>query len=192
MFDETFLVARFKQLGTYAPVLFVALFVVALTLGFPGNVLAIVGGTVFGLIWGTILSLFGSTFGAMGAFWLARYLLHDRANQHFNDHPVLQRLNRSIARYPFTFVLAVRLTPLSPFSLVNFLFGLTPINLKTYTIATFLGLIPLTFAYSWLGVSGNTALRGGDRLPFILALAFMTLLSILPILTQKSLYGNER
>lgn len=192
IFDEAFLVTEFKQLGGYAPVVFVLLFTVSLTLGLPGNVLAVAGGAVFGLTWGTLLSLFGSTFGAVGAFGIARYLFHDSAKQRFNYHPWLQRLNRSLACYPFTFVVAVRLTPLSPFSLVNFLFGLTPIDLKTYTVATFLGLIPLTFAYCWLGASGNTALHGGDRLPLFLALALLTLLSILPILTKKTVRGNGR
>ncbi len=185
LFDEAFLTFEFKQLGNYAPLLFVAVFTVTLTLGFPGNVLAVVGGAVFGLVWGTLWSLLGSTLGAVGAFWLGRYLLHDHVAQRFGHHPLLQRLNRAIAHYPFTFVVAVRFTPLSPFSLVNFLFGLTPIDLKTYTLGTFLGLIPLTLAYSWLGVSGYEALNGGDRVPLYLAFGILTVLSVLPIMIKK-------
>ncbi len=185
LFDETLLTAEFKHLGSAAPLWFVLLFTIALALGFPGNVLAVVGGAVFGLTWGTIWSLLGSTLGAIAAFWLARHLLHGWVTRHFGQHPWLRRLNQAIAQYPFTFVLATRFTPLSPFSLVNFLFGLTPIDLKTYTIGTFLGLIPLTLAYSWLGVSGLTALHGGDRWSLYLALGFLTLLSVLPILVPK-------
>ena len=185
LFDQTFLTAEFKQLGISAPVCFVLLFTVALALGLPGNVLAVVGGSVFGLTWGTIWSLIGSTFGAVAAFWVARYLVHDWVTRYLGHHRLLQRLNQAIAHYPLTIVLATRFTPLSPFSLVNFLFGLTPIDLKTYAVGTFLGLIPLTFAYSWLGVSGYAAFQGGDHVSLYLALAFLTLLSVLPILMRR-------
>ncbi|MBF2029310.1 MAG: TVP38/TMEM64 family protein [Oscillatoriales cyanobacterium C42_A2020_001] len=185
LFDEAFLTAEFKHLGTYAPLLFVLVFTIALTLGFPGNVLAVVGGAVFGLAWGTVWSLLGSTLGAVGAFWLGRYLLHDQVMHRFGNHPLLQRLNQAIGRSPFLFTLAVRFTPLSPFSLVNFLFGLTAIDLKTYTLGTFLGLIPLTLAYSWLGVSGYAAFHGGDRSPLYLVFGVLTVLSILPMFVQK-------
>ncbi|NJP10699.1 MAG: TVP38/TMEM64 family protein [Leptolyngbyaceae cyanobacterium RU_5_1] len=185
LFDEEFLITEFKLLGAYAPLFFVLLFTVAVSLGFPGNVMAVAGGAVFGLFWGTLWSLLGSTLGAVGAFWLARYLLHDWVKRHFGHYSMLQRLNQAIAYYPFTFTLAVRFTPLSPFSLVNFLFGLTPIDLKTYTLGTFLGLIPLTLAYSWIGVTGREVLHGGDRFPFFLALGFLTLLSLLPMLARK-------
>jgi uncharacterized membrane protein YdjX (TVP38/TMEM64 family) len=185
LFNEEFLVSEFKRSGGYAPLLFVLIFSIAISLGFPGNVMAIAGGALFGLFWGTIWSLVGSTLGAIGAFGLARYFLHGPIERQFGHHPMLRRLNRAIATYPFSIVLAVRFTPLSPFSLVNFLFGLTRIPLKTYAVGTLLGLIPLTLTYSWLGVTGQQLLQGGDRLPFFLALGMLTLLSVLPIFIKK-------
>ena len=183
--NEALLVDMVRQQGQYAPLFFVLLFTVATSLGFPGNVISIVGGAVFGLVWGTVWSLLGATFGAMGAFLLARSLLHKWFIRQFGHLTLLQRLNRAIAEYPFALVLASRFTPLSPFSLLNFLFGLTPIDLKTYSCGTFLGLIPLTFAYSWLGITGHAALNGGDRIPLIFALSLLTILSLLPVLTTK-------
>jgi uncharacterized membrane protein YdjX (TVP38/TMEM64 family) len=191
LFNEALLTAEFKQLGAFAPFFFVLLFTIALSLGFPGNVLAVVGGAVFGLTWGTIWSLIGSTLGAIAAFWLARNLLHNWVKRHFGQNPWMRRLNQAIAHYPFTFVLATRFTPLSPFSLVNFLFGLTPIDPKTYAVGTFLGLIPLTLAYSWLGASGLQAFHGGDRGSLYLALAFLTGLSVLPIIAPKRQASNR-
>ncbi|MBC6418975.1 MAG: TVP38/TMEM64 family protein [Prochloron sp. SP5CPC1] len=81
--------------------------------------------------------------------------------------------------------LAVRFAPISPFNVVNFLFGLTPIHWVPYSLGTFIGIIPGTLAYTWLGTSGSEALAGGERLPFILALGFLTLLSIIPFLARK-------
>jgi uncharacterized membrane protein YdjX (TVP38/TMEM64 family) len=185
LFNEAFLTTEFRQLGGTAPFWFVVLFTVALAVGLPGNVLAVAGGAVFGLTWGTVWSLLGSTLGAVAAFLLARYLLRQWIKQRLGQHPWLLRLNRTVAQHPFTVVLATRFTPLSPFSLVNFLFGLTDIDLKTYLLGTVLGLVPLTIAYSWLGTSGYGVLQGGDRLSLYLALGFLTVLAVLPIIIKK-------
>lgn len=185
LFDQMALTAYLQESGAAASLVFVLIFAVATVLGFPGNVLTIAGGAVFGLFWGTLWSLLGATLGAVGAFWLARFLLHDWADRMFGHHRLLQRLKTAIVHQPLSFVIAVRFTPLSPFSLVNFLFGLTPVDLKTYTLGTFLGIIPLTTAYSWLGDSGQQAFQGGDRRPLLLALGLLTILSLLPMLKKK-------
>lgn len=185
LLDDSSLRDFFKNLGFGATPVFVFLFAGATSLGFPGNVLSVAAGAIFGLFWGTVWSVIGSTLGATGAFWLARYSLHGWIERHFGHHPIKQRLNRAIAHHPLNFVMAVRFTPLSPFSLVNFLFGLTPVDLKTYMMGTFLGIIPLSLTYAWLGVAGKQALNGGDRLPLILALTMLSLLSLLPVLMKR-------
>ncbi|MBD2073126.1 TVP38/TMEM64 family protein [Phormidium sp. FACHB-592] len=183
--NQAALVTELNHLGANAAFFFVVGFAIITTLGFPGNLSTIAGGAVFGLFWGTLWSLIGATLGAIGAFLLARFFVYDWAMRRFGQKPLLQRLNRAIAHRPVNFILAVRFSPLSPFSLVNFLFGLTPVDLKTYTISTFFGIIPLTIAHTWLGVAGKEALSGGDRVPFFLALGMLTLLSVLPLLVKQ-------
>ena len=185
IFDEAFLIDRLSHLGGFAPLLFTVFSVVAIALGFPGNVLAVAGGAVFGLVLGTLLSVLGATLGAIAAFWLARYSLHGWVERNLGQHRLLKQLNAAISHRPLSFILAVRFTPISPFSLVNFLFGLTPVRLGTYAIGTFLGIIPLTLVYTWLGMVGKSAMNGGDRLPLFFALGFLALLSLLPLLVQK-------
>ena len=187
LFDQKFLEQQLQQLGNWAAGLFVLVYTLATVVGVPGTVLTVAGGAVFGIVWGTFWSVVGATLGAIGAFWVARYLLRDWAEQWLGRHKALGQFNEAVRHKPLTFVLAVRFAPICPFNLVNFLFGLTPIRCLDYAIGTFFGIIPGTLAYTWLGLAGGTALRGGDRFPFFLALGFLTLLSVLPLLAKRKI-----
>ena len=185
LFDQKFLEQQLQQLGNWAVCLFVLVYSLATVVGFPGTVLTVAGGAVFGIVWGTFWSVIGATLGAIGAFWVARYLLRDLAEHWFGRHKALQQFNEAVRHKPLAFVFAIRFAPICPFNLVNFLFGLTAIRCLDYTIGTFLGIIPGTLAYTWLGVAGGSVLKGGNSLPFFLALSFLTLLSVLPILAKR-------
>lgn len=185
IFDRSLLIHTLQQSGNGGICLFILIYTIATVLGIPGTILTVAGGAVFGLIWGTLWSVVGATLGAIGAFWVARYLLRDWAKRRFGHHKALVSFNQAVIDKPLTFVLAVRFAPISPFNVVNFLFGLTPIESHHYTIGTFFGIIPGTMAYTWLGVTGEAAWQGGDSLPFFLALGFLTLLSLLPILVKR-------
>jgi uncharacterized membrane protein YdjX (TVP38/TMEM64 family) len=184
-FNEQFLVQQLREWGHWAVCLFVLVYTLATVLGFPGTVITMAGSVVFGLVWGTFWSVVGATLGAIGAFWMARYLLHNWAQRRFGHHKALKRFNQAVMDKPLAFVLTVRFAPISPFNVVNFLFGLTPIGVVDYAIGTFLGITPGTLAYAWLGVTGREALRGGDRIPFVLALVLLTLLTALPLWATK-------
>ncbi|NER98239.1 MAG: TVP38/TMEM64 family protein [Symploca sp. SIO1B1] len=181
LFNQALLVNHLEGLGYSAICLFILVYSIATVLGVPGTILTIAGGGVFGLFWGTLWSVVGATLGAIGAFLLARYFLKDWVKSRFRRHKALVSFHQAVLHKPLAFVLAVRFAPISPFNIVNFLFGLTAIDLRNYATGTFLGIIPGTLAYTWLGVAGEEALQGGDRLPFFLALGMLTLLSLLPV-----------
>ncbi|NEO87295.1 MAG: TVP38/TMEM64 family protein [Spirulina sp. SIO3F2] len=183
LFEPTFWVNRLESGGG---LLFVVAYAVFTALGVPGTILTIAGGVVFGLWWGTLWSVLGATLGAIAAFCLARYLLHDWVQQRFGQHRQLHRFQRSVRRMPLRFVLAVRFAPISPFNLVNFLLGLTPISLRTYAIGTFFGIIPGSLAYTWLGITGQKAIQDGMVLPLFMALMLLSGLSILPWVYKRS------
>ncbi|NET56038.1 MAG: TVP38/TMEM64 family protein [Symploca sp. SIO2E6] len=186
LFNRDLLVNRLAELGPWAVGLFILVYTIATVLGVPGTILTIAGGGVFGLFWGTFWSVVGATVGAIGAFLLARYLLRDLVKSRLGYHKAYFSFHQAVLHKPLTFVLAVRFAPISPFNVVNFLFGLTSIDLRNYATGTFLGIIPGTLAYTWLGVTGEEALQGGDRLPFFLALGMLTLLSLLPICLKRN------
>lgn len=170
-----------RQYEGYVEVIFIGIYTVLTIIGVPGTVLTIVGGCLFGIWYGTLISIISATLGALGAFWAARYLFRDSAQRRFGKSKKLNRFQQAVLNQPFYFVLTTRLIPISPFNLVNYLFGLTSIDWLDYTLATLVGVIPGSFAYSWIGKSGEMAMSGGDRLSFFLALTFLALLSVIPL-----------
>lgn len=188
VFDSNFWVNVLQTHQCCTIFIFIIAYIILTIIGIPGTVLTIVGGILFGLFWGTVWSVIGATLGALGAFLAARYCLKDDVEKKFNKfnkQGKLAQFQTAILKQPLKFVLMVRLAPISPFNIVNFLFGLTSIHWLSYTLGTFIGIIPGTFAYTWLGVSGIQALSGSDRLSFFLALGFLFLLSIIPILIRN-------
>lgn len=169
----------------YVEIIFIAIYTVLTIVGVPGTVLTIVGGCLFGIWYGTLISTIAATSGALSAFWAARYLFHQSAQRRFRRSKRLSRFQTAVLKQPFWFVLTTRLIPISPYNLVNYLFGLTSINWLDYTLATFVGVIPGTLAYSWIGKSGEIAMAGGDRLSLFLALTFLTLLSVIPLVYRQ-------
>ena len=185
VFNSTLFKSFIQQYEGYVEIIFIAVYTVLTIVGIPGTILTIVGGCLFGLWHGTLISIISASLGALGAFLTARYLLQDFTQRRFSKNKQLNKFQTAVLKQPFSFVLTTRLVPISPFNLVNYLFGLTTINWFDYTFATFVGVIPGSFAYTWLGVSGEQAMMGGERLSFYLALTFLALLSIIPLLFQK-------
>ncbi|MEA5466235.1 TVP38/TMEM64 family protein [Leptothoe sp. PORK10 BA2] len=189
LLDHQALTELMHNAGRWRVVVFIGAHTIAAAVGVPGTVLAVLGGALFGLIWGTLWSILGATAGAVVAFWLARYLLHDWFKRRFSQHPRFQglfhRLDHTMQHQSLSCVLAIRFAPVSPFNAVNFLFGLTNIAITPYALGTLIGIIPGTMAYTWLGVTGVNALRGGNWLPVILCLSLLMGLSLVPIFVQK-------
>lgn len=190
LFDYETLVTIIRSWGPWAVVLFVSMFALSTVVGLPATFFPIAGGAIFGLVWGSVWALTGATVGAMGAFWLARYLLHDWADRKFGNHKYVTKFNQAVQANPISFVLAVRLAPFSPFSFINFLFGLTSIDTWSYGFGTFVGLIPSIILYTWFGVAGDQLAVSGNPIPIILVSLGLVLLSVLPIL-WKQLQGRK-
>lgn len=173
------------QYEGYVEILFIAIYTVLTVIGIPGTILTIVGGCLFGVWYGTLISIISATLGALCAFWAARYLFRDSAQRRFSRSKRLTKYQAAVLEQPFYFVLTTRLIPISPFNLVNYLFGLTSINWRDYTFATFIGVIPGSLAYSWIGKSGEMVMEGKDHLSFFFALSFLALLSVIPLVYPR-------
>lgn len=173
------------QLGVFAPLGYIIIYCIATVFAIPGTILTLSSGALFGPFLGTLWTVIGATLGATGAFLVARFVAGDWARRQFEKGEVLRQLSQGIEQDGFWFALSIRLAPVFPFNAVNYLFGLTPIKLPTYILATAIGIIPGSFAYNWLGQGGIQALNGGPPWQLVGALAALAILSAMPIVLKR-------
>ncbi len=173
------------SLGLWAPVGYVALFALATVAFVPGAIFAFAGGAFNGPIWGSLWNLAGATLGATLAFLVARYIARGWVERKAGG--LLKRLIHGVDAEGWRFVAFVRLVPLFPFNLSNYVLGLTRIPLHHYAIATFVCMAPGAVAYTWLGYAGRGALAGEtDAVRYgLLALGLLAAIALLPRLIGR-------
>ena len=139
------------SLGPWGPVIFVALYVVATVFFVPGSVLTLGAGAVFGVVLGSVCVSISATLGATAAFLVGRYLARDAIARKIEKNEKFATIDRAVAREGWKIVLLTRLSPVFPFTLLNYAFGLTQVRLSHYVLASWLGMIPGTVMYVYLG-----------------------------------------
>lgn len=159
------LTEQVARLGVWGPVVYVALYVLGAVLLIPGSVLTLAAGVLFGLVRGTALVLLAATLGAAAAFLVARYLARGYIERRIGTGR-LAAVDRALARDGFRLVLLLRLTPVVPYSLLNYSLGLTGVRFRDFVLAS-VGMLPGTLLYVYYGkVAGDlAALAGGQPVP---------------------------
>ncbi len=157
---------------------------VAITgLSLPGAaVMTLVGGAIFGLLWGLVLVSFASSLGATLAFLASRFLLHDWVQSRLGDR--LRTINAGIEKEGSFYLFTMRLVPVFPFFAINLLMGLTPIRTWTFYWVSQVGMLAGTFVY----VNAGTQLARIESLSGILSPALLgsfALLGIFPLIAKK-------
>ncbi len=190
---------------------YLALYIVATSLMFPAaSLITIAGGLVFGSILTTMLTEIGATLGATILFVVVRTsfgtFLSERAG------PFLAKLSDGFKDNAFSYLLFLRLVPAFPFWLVNVAPAFFNVPVKTYIIATALGILPGTFAYSLLGEGLDSLIVAQDMAnpgcaaagtckidlsaaitpEIIAAMIGLVAVSILPILIKRWRAGKDR
>ena len=139
-----------ESLGSIAPIAFIVLYNVATVLLIPGSVLTLGSGILFGLFWGSIYVFFAATLGATLAFWLGRNVARDWVSEKISAYPKFAAIDKAVAKEGFKIVFLTRLSPLFPFNLLNYAFGITQVSLKDYVLGS-VGMIPGTILYVYIG-----------------------------------------
>ena len=174
-----------RSFGGWAPFVHVIGFALAAVLFLPGAVFGLIGGAIFGPVWGTFLNLMGATLGATASFLIARYVAADRVRNVANNR--LDKVISGVEAEGWRFVAFTRLVPLFPFNFINYALGLTRISLTPYILATFVCMLPGALAFTWLGHAGREAVAG-DAAAIryaMLALALLAAIAFLPRLVRR-------
>lgn len=162
------LIAEADRLGPWGPAVFITTYILACVLFFPGALLTLGAGTAFGVVRGTIYVSAGSTLGATAAFLIGRHLARERIARWVEADPRFSAISGAVAREGFKIVCLLRLSPAFPFNLLNYALGLTSVSLKDFMLASWLGMLPATVLYVYLGsLAGGLVLGGrpGGRRP---------------------------
>ena len=149
-------------LGVAAPFVFAGAYAIAVVLLVPGSAVTLAAGAVFGPVWGLVAASLGSTMGASAAFLVARLAGRDRFAQMMERHPRFRAVDSAISDGGWKVVAMLRLTPVVPFSISNYLFGLTAIRFAPYVLASWLFMLPGGFMYVYFGHVGRAGLAAAS------------------------------
>ena len=167
--------------------IYFVIYVAVTALSLPGAaIMTLAGGAVFGLLWGTVLVSFASSFGATLAFLASRFLLRDWVQARFGQR--LQAINAGVEKEGGFYLFTLRLVPVFPFFMINLLMGLTPMRAATFYWVSQVGMLAGTLVF----VNAGTQLAGISSLSGILSpglIGSFALLGIFPLIAKKIVDG---
>jgi len=165
---------------------FISLYVVTTSVSIPvALVLTLAGGFLFGTAAGVLYIDIGATTGATVALLSVRYLLGTRLQEKYKDE--LRRFNEEFARNGIHYLLTVRLIPVFPFFVINFLAGLTRIPVRTFMWTTALGILPATTFFAFAGRQIGLISSTEDIVSMKMLMAFTALgiVALAPVMYKR-------
>jgi uncharacterized membrane protein YdjX (TVP38/TMEM64 family) len=152
--------------GVWGPLIFMIIYVLACVFFLPGSILTLGAGVVFGVIEGTVIVSLSSTLGATAAFIVGRYFARDWVAKRIEGNPGFKKIDDAVAKEGWKIVGLTRLSPVFPFNLLNYAYGLTKVSLRDYFFASWIGMLPGTVMYVYIGslVGDLARLSAGGRI----------------------------
>ena len=157
------------------------MYVRATVLLVPGSVLTLGAGAVYGVLYGSLIVSLASTLGATAAFLVGRHLARAAVARRVSGNPRFAALDQAVADEGWKIVVLTRLSPAFPFTFLNYAFGLTRVPLRDYTLASWLGMMPGTVMYVYLGSLADAAGSTRQRTPAEWALYAIGLLATIAV-----------
>jgi uncharacterized membrane protein YdjX (TVP38/TMEM64 family) len=154
-----------NSLGAIGGIVFIGIYIIATLAFLPAALLTLGAGVIFGVIWGSIYVFIGATLGAIAAFLGGRYLAQGWVKEKISSYKKFAIIDKAVSKEGLKIVLLVRLSPLFPFNLLNYAFGITSVSFQDYLIGS-VGMIPGTIMYVYFGsLVGDIALIGSKNQP---------------------------
>jgi len=175
-----------------AALLYLAVYVVIVAFSLPGGaVMSLAGGFLFGVVSGSILTVFGATIGATALFVAARTAFADVMRAKAGS--AIRRMRQGFQENAFSYLLFLRLIPIFPFWLVNLVPALLNVRLGVFILATFVGIIPGTIVYVSVGNGLGAIFESGQdpnlgiilQPEILLPLLGLAVLSLVPVLYKR-------
>lgn len=142
-----------QDLGPWGPLVLAIAYIPLTVCAVPASVLTLGGGYLFGLPVGFFADSIGATLGATAAFLLGRTIGRSYVISKLKNYPKFHAVAIAIQRSGFKIVLLLRLVPLLPFNMMNYLLSVTPVRLGEYMLASWVGMMPITFALVYVGTT---------------------------------------
>jgi uncharacterized membrane protein YdjX (TVP38/TMEM64 family) len=154
-FNRENLEAFISGFGAWAPVVYAVVYVVSSPIPFLAPVISAVGGLLFGTLWGMLIVLATATISALIPFTLARQLGRDWVESKVKGKKIEEYYRQSEGEKGFTFIVLMRLVPVLPWEVQNYVAGLTQVSVPIFIAGTVLGIIPGSFSLVFLGAAAT-------------------------------------
>jgi uncharacterized membrane protein YdjX (TVP38/TMEM64 family) len=178
-FSQDIITGRLARAGSFAPLLFMGIMALAVASPLPSLPLDIAAGAFFGPTLGTFYSATGALGGAIISFSIARLLGREQIERLLRGH--INFCTACSDRLLTAVIFLTRLLPVVSFDLVSYGAGLTKMSLKRFSLATFLGMLPLTFVYNYFG----SALIINRHIAILLGLVMVLIFFLVPIWIER-------
>jgi uncharacterized membrane protein YdjX (TVP38/TMEM64 family) len=144
-----------NSFGIWGAGVFLLVYSLACIFFVPSFIFTFSGGILFGLWKGLILSLLGTGAGSLCAFLIGRYLARDFVEKKIGENAEFQRLSAALKRKGWKVILLARFSPVFPFLIGNYAFGVTKMKARHYLMASVLGTIPSALVYTYAGFAAG-------------------------------------
>lgn len=151
-----------QNLGPWAPVVFVVVYIVSVVFLLPGWIMTVGAGLTFGIVEGAVLVSISATTAATVAFLIGRHLARDRVERYAENHAAFRAIDDAIGAKGWKILIFLRMSPAIPWNISNYLYGLTKLRLHHYIIGTLIGMQPGNLLLLYLGAAGRLTIEGGD------------------------------
>ena len=156
---------RIRDMGPAGIGIFVLIYILSCVLFLPGAVLTLGAGAIYGVVKGSIVVSISATLGATAAFLVGRYGARAFVEGKIEGNRNFKAIDDAVARDGWKIVGLTRLSPIFPFNLLNYAYGVTKVSLRDYFLASWIGMLPGTVMYVYIGSLAGDAARAASGMP---------------------------
>lgn len=180
-----------NQLGAWGPIVFIGGYALAAVAFIPGSILTLAAGAIFGIGAGLVYAFTAAVLGSAAAFLIARYLARGAIEQRLAGNARFAAIDRAVGAQGRKIVFLLRLSPVFPFTLLNYALGLTQVRFADYLIAA-VGMLPGTLLYVYYGklagdvaaLAGGAAVQKGAGYYAVLVLGLVATVAVTAVVTR--------